>query len=117
MLEPERVTGFATAGQARFGVRVRPRKESEIKGTVTGDGSCTLWLTDAWNYLYLLSSEKTDVILIVVETLEKIQDVGSYTLTLDDLLPGFSLPLTTHHKKKKIIILSEQNTTHEQFSW
>lgn len=34
--------GFATEGQARFGVRDRPGKDSEIKGTVTGDGSHTL---------------------------------------------------------------------------
>lgn len=34
MLEPERVMGFATEGQARFGVRDRLCKERDFKGSV-----------------------------------------------------------------------------------
>lgn len=43
--------------------------------------------------------EDGDLILILLEILEKIQDLGSYTLTLDDLPSDFSPSLTTHTQK------------------
>lgn len=42
--------------------------------------------------------EDGELILILLETLKKIQDMGSYTLTLDDLPSDFSPSLTTHKK-------------------
>lgn len=61
--------------------------------------------------------EDGDLILILLEILEKIQDLGSYTLTLDDLLSDFSPSLATHTQKNLKIIVSEWNEMPEQFSW
>lgn len=44
--------------------------------------------------------EDGDLILILLNALEKIQDIGSYTLTLDDLPSDFSPSLATHTQKK-----------------